>query len=304
MKIAFIGLGQMGKPMALNMLERDPALIVYAADQSSYPEFQRRGARPAERLADVAAADLIFLSLPSTEVVQDILFGTGGLAAVLLPGRIVVDTSTIDYSATVEIAAQLAAKGVTFVDAPVSGMEARAIEGTLTAMCGGAADVLDTVEPYLSAVANNILRMGDVGAGQLTKLINQVLFDINAAALAEVLPMAVRLGLDPEKVGNVVNSGTGRSYASEFFIPRILKGDFSSGYPMQHAYKDLASAAEIGARRCVPMPVLAASTATYQMALLKGLGKLDKGAMVRVYEELNEVVFRASPMLEKQTAEA
>ncbi|HEY1611645.1 MAG TPA: NAD(P)-dependent oxidoreductase [Paraburkholderia sp.] len=304
MKIAFIGLGQMGKPMALNMLERDPALIVYAADQSSYPEFQRRGARPAERLADVAAADLIFLSLPSTEVVQDVLFGTGGLAAVLLPGRIVVDTSTIDYSATVEIAAQLAAKGVTFVDAPVSGMEARAIEGTLTAMCGGAADVLDTVEPYLSAVANNILRMGDVGAGQLTKLINQVLFDINAAALAEVLPMAVRLGLDPEKVGNVVNSGTGRSYASEFFIPRILKGDFSSGYPMQHAYKDLASAAEIGARRCVPMPVLAASTATYQMALLKGLGKLDKGAMVRVYEELNEVVFRASPMLEKQTAEA
>ena len=122
--------------------------------------------------------------------------------------------------------------------------------------------------------------MGGVGSGQLTKLINQLLFDINVAALAEILPMAVKMGLDPDLVGDVVNSGTGRSYASEFFIPRILKNSFSDGYPMKHAYKDLVSAAKISADLGIPLPVLGAATTTYQMALLKGFGDLDKGGMI------------------------
>jgi 3-hydroxyisobutyrate dehydrogenase-like beta-hydroxyacid dehydrogenase len=110
--------------------------------------------------------------------------------------------------------------------------------------------------------------------------------------LGEILPMAAKMGLDPELVGDVVNSGTGRSYASEFFVPRILRGHFGDGYPMGHAYKDLVSGAELGARLCIPMPVLAAATATYQTALLRGHGSLDKGAMVKVYEELLEASFR------------
>ena len=101
------------------------------------------------------------------------------------------------------------------------------------------------------------------------------------------------MGLDPDLVGEVINSGTGRSYASEFFIPRILRGHFSDGYPMAHAYKDLVSGAELGANQCVPMPVLAAATATYQTALLRGHGEKDKGAMVRVFEELLGVEFRS-----------
>jgi 3-hydroxyisobutyrate dehydrogenase-like beta-hydroxyacid dehydrogenase len=293
MNIAFIGLGQMGKPMAFNMLKRDPNLIVASADTASYPEFEQRGARTTQRIADTAGADIVFLSLPNTAVVREVLLGENGLANHLGAGKIVVDTSTIDYSASVEIAATLARKGIHFIDAPVSGMEARAIDGTLTAMCGGPHEVYETVAPYLAALANNMLYMGEAGAGQLTKLINQLLFDINAAALAEILPMAARLGLDPEKVGQVVNSGTGQSYASTFFIPRILEGNFSSGYPMQHAYKDLVSAAELGGRQCIPMPVLAAATATYQAALLKGHGKLDKGAMIKVFEALNNVSFRS-----------
>ena len=119
-----------------------------------------------------------------------------------------------------------------------------------------------------------------------------MLFDINAAALAEILPMAVKLGLDPDLVGEVVNSGTGRSYASEFFVPRILQRQFSDGYPMAHAYKDLVSGAELGAHHCVPMPVLAAATATYQTALLKGHGQRDKGAMVQVFEDILGVQVR------------
>ena len=135
--------------------------------------------------------------------------------------------------------------------------------------------------------------MGNPGNGQLTKLINQLLFDINAAALAEILPMAVKMQLDPEKIGSIVNSGTGRSYASEFFIPRILKGDFTQGYFLKNAYKDLVSAAELSAQQGIPLPVLHAATGTYQMALLEGLGGQDKGAMIQVYEKLLGVQFRA-----------
>ena len=144
----------------------------------------------------------------------------------------------------------------------------------------------------LDHIGTKILFMGPTGSGQLTKLINQLLFDINAAALAEVLPMAAKMGLDPDLVGEVVNSGTGRSYASEFFVPRILRGHFSDGYPMAHAYKDLVSGAELGAQECMPMPVLAAATATYQSALLRGLGPQDKGAMVQVFEDLLGIQYR------------
>ena len=190
------------------------------------------------------------------------------------------------------IAKTLEKRGVGFLDAPVSGMAARASDATLTIMCGGKRETFDHVKPYLDCMGNNILLMGDVGSGQLTKLINQLLFDINAAALAEILPMSVKMGLDPAKVANVVNSGTGRSYASEFFLSRILAGNFADGYPMAHAYKDLVSAAELGAGQTIPMPVLAAATATFQMALLRGHGEKDKGGMVRVFEELLGVEYR------------
>jgi 3-hydroxyisobutyrate dehydrogenase-like beta-hydroxyacid dehydrogenase len=134
--------------------------------------------------------------------------------------------------------------------------------------------------------------MGRSGSGQLTKLINQLLFDMNVASLAEILPMSVKMGLDPYMVGEVVNSGTGKSYASDFFIPRILKNDFSEGYALKSAYKDLVSAAEISANLHVPLPVLGAATSTYQMALLKGYGEQNKGAMIRVFEELLGVEYR------------
>ena len=165
-------------------------------------------------------------------------------------------------------------------------MEARAVEGTLTVMCGGERAVFDRVKPFLDRIGNKILYMGPTGSGQLTKLINQLLFDINAAALGEILPMAAKMGLDPDLVGEVVNSGTGRSYASEFFIPRILRGHFGDGYPMGHAYKDLVSGAELGANHGIPMPVLAAATATYQTALLAGTARRTRAAWSCVFEEL------------------
>ncbi|AGA68316.1 beta-hydroxyacid dehydrogenase, 3-hydroxyisobutyrate dehydrogenase [Desulfitobacterium dichloroeliminans LMG P-21439] len=294
MKLGFVGLGQMGKPMALNLLKSGKELIVYDQRPNSYLEFEEQGARVAKGLQDVAEADIIFCSLPNSEVVHQVLLGEEGLKQALRTGQIIVDTSTIKYNTTLDIAKELAARGVEFLDAPVSGMEARAKEGTLTMMCGGKQELFTKVTPYLQWMANKILYMGNSGSGQLTKLINQLLFDINGAALAEILPMSIKLGLDPEKVGEVVNSGTGRSYASEFFIPKILEGNFTEGYPMKHAYKDLVSGVEISSSLCIPMPVLCAATTTYQIALLKGLGDRDKGGMIGVFEDLLQVQYRKS----------
>jgi 3-hydroxyisobutyrate dehydrogenase-like beta-hydroxyacid dehydrogenase len=293
MHIAFVGLGQMGRPMAINMLKSGAKLTVSSASGKRHAELEEKGAKATKNLADVARADIVFLCLPGTDAVRETLFGVQGIAPLMGEGQIVVDTSTMDYLETRDFAIKLAERGIGFIDAPVSGMEARAIEGTLTAMCGGKAETLEKVRPFLSCVANNILHMGDSGSGQLSKLINQLLFDINCAAIAEVLPMAAKLGIDPEKIGKIINSGTGRSYASEFFIPRILKNNFSDGYPLQHAYKDIDAGAKVSATHNIPMPVLAAASATYQMALLKGHGHLDKGAMIRVFEDLLGVQFRS-----------
>lgn len=292
MNLGFIGLGQMGKPMALNVLKGGDPLTVMSVTTESYDEFKRAGARTVQDAVDAAEADIVFLCLPSSEVVRNVVMGDKGFIDRLRAGQIVVDTSTIGYSTTLEVAAAVEAKGAHFIDAPVSGMEARAVDGTLTVMCGGKREIFDRVEPYLLRMGNKILYMGGTGSGQLTKLINQLLFDVNCAALAEILPMAMKMGLDPVQVGEVVNSGTGKSYASDFFIPRILKNDFSAGYPLKHAYKDLVSGAEIGARNAIPMPVLAAATATYQMALLAGHGSDDKGGMIKVFEKALGVQFR------------
>jgi len=292
MKLGFVGLGQMGKHMAINMLRSGAELIVSDMRPDSFPEFESKGARTTGNLLDVVEADIIFLCLPDSRVVRNVILGESGLITRLKEGQILVDFSTIKYSTTIEIAKALEEKGVGFLDAPISGMEARAREGTLTVMCGGRQELFDRMKPYMECVGNKILYMGSTGSGQLTKLINQLLFDINVAALAEILPMSVKMGLDPEKVGEVVNSGTGRSYASEFFIPRILKDSFVEGYSLKNAYKDLISAAEISADLCIPMPVLSAATSTYQMALLKGHGDRDKGAMIAVFEELLGVKYR------------
>ena len=289
MNISFIGLGVMGKYMALNMVKSGELAVVCDVVGNAFPLFTEKGVRASTNTAEAAGADIIFLSLPNTAVVCSVI---KGLIPHMHAGQTIVDLSTIKYNATLELHEQLGGAGIEFLDAPVSGMESRAKDGTLTVMCGGKEEVFEKVQPYFSLIGTKVLFMGGCGAGQLTKLMNQLLFDINAAALAEILPMSVKMGLDCEKVGQVVNSGTGRSYASEFFIPNILKDSFQNGYSMRNAYKDLVSAAELGSNLGIPMPVLAAATSTYQMALCKGLGDHDKGGMIKVFEDLLDVRFR------------
>jgi len=292
MKIGFIGLGTMGKHMALNILKSGNQMIVNDIVEDNFQEFIDKGAETSTNLSEIAKADIIFLSLPNTKIVKEVLLGENGLIKHCREGLIVVDLSTITYKGTLEIASSFKEKGISFIDAPVSGMEARAIDGTLTVMCGGEKDDFKKIKPLLNYIGKKIIYMGDSGKGQLTKLINQLLYDINVAALAEILPMAKKLGLDPVMIGEVVNSGTGRSHASEFFIPRVLKGEFYEAYRLKDAYKDLVSAAAISADYCIPLPIFHAATTTYQMALLKGYGDGDKGSMIRVYEDLLGVKFR------------
>lgn len=293
-KVGFIGLGTMGKWMASNMLKAGFAMKVYDISPTAVKFLTDQGAEAAKSPAAAAAAvDWLFLSLPDTEVVEKAIFGENGIAQEARPGLVLVDLSTISYIPTLEINRRLKEKGVLFADAPVSGMGARAKEGKLTVMFGGDEGLFRTLKPAFEAIGNQIVYMGGVGSGQLTKLINQLLFNISCAGLAEVLPMAVKLGLDPEQVAQVVTTGTGRSFAAEFFIPLTLKNEFDEGYPVKAAYKDMISAAEISAHKGIPLPVVNATAVTFQMAMAEGYGDLSKGGLIRVFEKMLGAEFRA-----------
>ncbi len=293
MRLGFVGLGRMGRPIALNLLRDGEDLTACSRSGRGLDGFRARGAAVTTRPADLAGADIVFLCLSDAGAVRSVLLGEDGLAPLLGAGALVIDLGTSDHAETLALGEALQARDIGFLDAPVSGMEARATDGTLTVMCGGTPEAFARARPLLQRIGRTILHMGPSGSGQAAKLVNQLLFDINAAALAELLPLAAYLGLDPAKVGDVVNTGTGRSHASEFFIPRMLRGHFTDGYPMAAAYKDLVAGASLSARLGVPMPVLAAATATYQTALRRGHGEEDKGAMIRVFEDLLDVRFRA-----------
>ncbi|MCK0166726.1 NAD(P)-dependent oxidoreductase [Jannaschia sp. S6380] len=283
----FVGLGQMGLPMARNLARR---ATVVALDRRGR-DFD--GLTTVRDTGALAGCDVVLTCLPDAGAVEQVLLGKRGLAHRLAQGATVIDSSTTSHGTARRIGAALAERGLGFLDAPISGMAARAEDGTLTMMVGGDADLLASHRDALSTMASTVLHVGPVGAGQLAKLINQLLFDINMAALAEILPISAKLGLDPEQVTEIVNSGTGRSHASAFFLPNILQGVFDKGYPMGAAYKDLIAGAEVTAQNGFPAPVLAAATATYQQALADGFGAEDKGAMIKVFERLTGAEFRS-----------
>ncbi len=292
MKLGFIGLGQMGKYCALNLLKNRGELHVNDIDPEAVAFLISHSAKKSDSNAELmSVCDIVFLCLPNGDIVEKVIFGEHGLAEGFEKGKIIVDLTTADYQKTRETALRVEALGVNFIDAPLSGMEARAKTGQLSVMCGGKKNVFDVVSTYLDDIGSSVLFLGEYGSGQLAKMINNVLYNINMAALAEILPFAVKMGLAPEKVGTLVNAGTGRSYASEYFIPKILERDFVYGFTMDSAYKDMQSASVISAKMKIPTPVLHAAMTTYQMTLLEGWGQEYKGAMIKVYEKLLGVKF-------------
>lgn len=292
-EIGFVGLGTMGKWMAINLIQGGFPLKFFARRKKVIEEVSAQGGRAVPSRRDLARQALwIIFCLPNTDTVEEILFGQEGIAEALSPGQVIIDCSTIHPLGTRKIAQALKSRGVSFLDAPVSGMEARAKAATLTIMVGGEEEIFNQVRPALDAMGNKILYVGPSGNGQLMKLTNQLLFDIHCAALAEVLPMAVKMGLDPEQAVAVTRAGTGQCFALDNFGPLILEGNFGPGYPLEDAYKDMVHAGEISSAHRIPLPITAATMATYQMALDQGLGKENKGAMIKVWEKVLGVQVR------------
>jgi len=293
LRLGFIGLGQMGKHCAANLLKNQGQLFVSDANPEALTFLVEQGAQSASSPAELfSLCDAVFLCLPNGDIVEKVIFGPNGLGESFREAQIIVDLSTVDFIQTQEIAGKVEAMGVSFMDAPISGLDIKAKSGELSIMCGGNEETFNKMLPYLENIGSSIVYLGKHGMGQLSKTINNILYNINMAGLAEILPFAVKMGLEPEKIAQFVNSGTGRSLASEYFIPRILEGNFSYGFTMESAYKDMQTACIASAKEKIPTPVLHAAMTTYQMTMLEGFGKEYKGAMIKTYERLLNVMFR------------
>ena len=291
--VGFIGLGSMGSGMAARLLANDVDLQVYDIHPDACQKLVDDGAVVAENVASLGrSCKRVILSLPDVHVVEQVLFGAEGLVSALAPGSIVIDCGTTHPDKTHQMAALLADVSMALLDAPVSGMETRAAEGTLTIMVGGAEQAFAACEPLFDVLGELVLHMGPSGAGQLMKMTNNVLYNISIAAMAEMLPLAVRLGLDPEKVCQVVSTGSGQSFGFDYHSQRALLGQYDQGYPMASAYKDMTTLFERANEQHAPMPVASGAMQTYRMALAAGFGDEAKVAMIKVWERLLDVKVR------------
>lgn len=294
--VGFIGLGEMGSGMARNLLRAGYPLFAYDTNGDALDRIAGCGARKAESVAAVAGiCERIILMLPDTRVVEAVLFGGEGLAPRLEAGHVIIDCGTTHPDFTREASRRLADLGVHFLDAPVSGMSSRAADGTLTLMVGGDRDAFCVVEPLLNAMGSSICYMGGSGNGQLAKIVNNTLFNISCAALAEMLPLAVRLGLDAKKTCEAVMTGSGQSYGFDTFAPLVLERNFGPGYPMANARKDIDAITGILEEEGVDLPVVSAAADTFRAALDQGMGNLNKGAMTRVWEAVLGVEVKQTP---------
>ena len=285
--VGFIGLGSMGRGMMANLVSNEVPVVAFDIDAEACTAASGAGVRLAQNVATVARdCKPIILSLPDGDVVEDVLFGVGDMAASLLPDAIIVDTSTTHARKSQELAGRLQQQGVAFLDAPVTGMETGAADGTLTIMVGGDEGAFETVRHLLQYMGSTVVHMGPSGNGQLTKMVNNVLYNVSVAAMAEMLPLAARLGLDPQSIRRVVSSGSGQSFGFDYFSERVLEGRFNEGYPMGKAFKDMLAISAHANAVHAPMPVVSGALQTYRQALAEGYGAEAKGAMIKVWERV------------------
>ena len=293
--VGFIGLGRMGGSMARHLLESAGDLFVHDQNDQAMETLAACGATPCESAKAVAAqSQLIFLCLPSSPEVRDVLFGPEGIQSAGTSGLTIVDTSTLDRSDALAIADEAAGHGITYWDCPISGMPFRAEEGTLTVMFGGTDEAFAEVQPHLQSFGETVIHCGALGSGQAMKAFNNVIYDVNIAALCEVLPLTVAMGLKPEEVARTVTTASARSFASDYFVPRMLDRRFDTDFALQDAFKDIvnvrAMAAEVGAN----LPVVEAMVATYEAAIAAGYGAEPKSSMLKVYEKALGKEYRRS----------
>ncbi|MBL8419912.1 MAG: 2-hydroxy-3-oxopropionate reductase [Dechloromonas sp.] len=292
MNIGFIGLGIMGRPMAKNLLKAGYSLTVYDKFVSA-DDLVGLGAKAGASNKDVASqSEVIITMLPNSPNVREAVLGTEGVLDGAKPGTILVDMSSIAPAASQEICAAVKANGVTMLDAPVSGGEPKAIEGTLAIMVGGDTQAFETVKPILEKMGASVVHVGDIGAGNVTKLANQIIVALNIAAVSEAFVLATKAGVKPEAVFNAIKGGLAGSTVMNAKVPMILDGNFKPGFRIDLHIKDLQNSLDTGHALNVPLPLTANIMETMQALKIDDLGGSDHSAIVRHYEKLAKVEVR------------
>lgn len=292
MNIGFIGIGIMGRPMAKNLIKAGYALTVYDK-YSNVDDLVALGAKKASSNKDVASqCEIIITMLPNSPQVKEAVLGADGVLEGAKKGSILVDMSSIAPGAAQEICAAVKEKGVVMLDAPVSGGEPKAIEGTLAIMVGGDAGAFETVKPILEKMGSSAIRVGDIGAGNVTKLANQIIVALNIAAVSEAFVLATKAGVNPEAVFNAIKGGLAGSTVMNAKIPMILDGNFKPGFRIELHIKDLQNALDTAHALNVPVPLTANIMETMQALKTDDMAANDHSAIVRYYEKLAKVEVR------------
>ena len=292
MNIGFIGIGIMGRPMAKNLIKAGYALTVYDKFAPT-DDLVALGAVAAKSNKDVAAqSDIIITMLPNSPHVKEAVMGENGVLEGARPGAILVDMSSIAPSASQEICAAAKAKGVTMLDAPVSGGEPKAIDGTLAVMVGGDKKTFETLKPILEKMGSSVVLVGDIGAGNVTKLANQIIVALNIAAVSEALVLATKAGVKPEAVFDAIKGGLAGSTVMNAKVPMILDGNFKPGFRIELHIKDLQNALDTAHNLNVAVPLTANVMETLQALKVDDMGANDHSAIVRFYEKLAKIEVR------------
>ena len=287
MKIGFVGLGIMGKPMSKNLLKAGYELVVYDLNQDAVKDVVAAGAAMGENTKALAAqSDIIITMLPNSPHVKSAVLGENGILEGMKPGAILVDMSSIAPLASKEVCEQVEAKGCEMLDAPVSGGEPKAIDGSLSIMVGGKAEVFEKVKDILQIMGATVVLCGDIGAGNTTKLANQVIVALNIAALSEALVLGKKAGVDPEAIYNAIRAGLAGSTVMDAKAPMMIAGNFNPGFRIELHIKDLNNVLETGHSVGAALPMTAQVMEMMQWLKANGKAMEDHSAIVRYYEAL------------------
>lgn len=287
LKVGYIGLGLMGKPIALNIMKNGFPLIVHNRSQSAVDELVSKGAIRASSPEEVAKqVDVVFTNLPDSPDVEKVILGEHGILAGAQKGLIVVDNSTIKPAVARMISEKLKEKGVHSLDAPVSGGEIGAQNGTLTIMVGGSPSVLETVMPIFKAMGKTVTHVGDSGAGQIAKAANQIMVAAQMVAMGELLIFAQKAGANPQKVIEAIKGGAAQCWTLDVKTPRLFSGNRTPGFKAQMQAKDMNIVMETAREFGIPLPSAAIDAQLYNSMLELDLGNQDNSAVIAVFELL------------------
>ncbi len=290
MKIGFIGLGIMGKPMAKNLLNAGHEVVAFSRGKKDVDELVACGASAGISAKDVAEeCPLIITMLPNSPNVKDVICGENGVLEGAKEGLIIIDMSSIAPLASQEIEKECAKKGVKLLDAPVSGGEPKAIDGTLSIMVGGNRAVYESVKEILLCMGSSAVHCGDIGAGNTTKLANQIVVALNIAAVSEAFTLSRKAGVDPNLVFDAIKGGLAGSTVMNAKVPMMIDGNFKPGFRIDLHIKDLGNALDTGHGVGSPLPLTAAVMEMMQTLKADGYGQDDHSALAKYYAKLSGV---------------